>query len=246
MSACASPTTAGCLVSVDDLDRVWRYGSGEAGGAPRPAGRRGLAGQARCGGGRDRAGRQGAGALAWPMRAEATGPALTRAQGLCALRRPLSVRAQRRPGGRDRGDPRRSRPRRPPMDRLLCGDVGFGKTEVAIRAAAVAALNGRQVAVLAPTTLLVAQHLQTFRRRFAGLGAARRAAFAAGTARRRAGSRRLADGSIEIVVGTHALAAPELRFADLALVIDRRGAALRHRPEGGAEPGCATASTCCA
>ena len=58
----------------------------------------------------------------------------------------------------------------PPMDRLVCGDVGFGKTEVALRAAAAAALSGRQVALLAPTTLLVRQHLETFRRRFAGLG----------------------------------------------------------------------------
>src|SRR6201999_210422 len=57
-----------------------------------------------------------------------------------------------------------------PMDRLICGDVGFGKTEVALRAAAAVALSGRQVAVCAPTTVLAKQHFQTFKRRFAGTG----------------------------------------------------------------------------
>ncbi len=109
---------------------------------------------------------------------------------------------------------------RPPMDRLLCGDVGFGKTEVALRAAAIAALGGRQVAVLAPTTLLVGQHLQTFRRRFAGFGlrVEQLSRLGGGKPARevRAG---LADGSVRIVIGTHALASPEVRFADLALVV---------------------------
>jgi transcription-repair coupling factor (superfamily II helicase) len=108
----------------------------------------------------------------------------------------------------------------PPMDRLVCGDVGFGKTEVALRAAAAAALDGRQVAVLAPTTLLVRQHLETFRRRFAGLGVRVEQLSRLGGAR---GAREvregLADGSVRVVVGTHALASPQVRFKDLALVV---------------------------
>ena len=107
-----------------------------------------------------------------------------------------------------------------PMDRLVVGDVGFGKTEVALRAAAVAVLAGRQVALVAPTTVLVRQHVQTFTRRFAELGIAvghlSRLTSPAEADRVRAG---LADGSIRIVVGTHAVAAASVAFADLGLVI---------------------------
>ncbi len=128
-----------------------------------------------------------------------------------------------------------------PMDRLVCGDVGFGKTEVALRAAAAAALAGYQVAVVAPTTVLARQHLDTFTRRFAGLGV-RVEALLRGAAGKevRAG---LADGSIAVVVGTHAVAAEAVRFHNLALVVideeqrfgdaqKKRLAALRN-PEGG-------------
>jgi transcription-repair coupling factor (superfamily II helicase) len=108
----------------------------------------------------------------------------------------------------------------PPMDRLVCGDVGFGKTEVALRAAGAAALAGRQVALLAPTTLLVRQHVDTFRRRFAGLGVRVEQLSRLGRAKEAAEVRAgLADGSIRIVVGTHALASPKVRFKDLALVV---------------------------
>ena len=107
-----------------------------------------------------------------------------------------------------------------PMDRLVCGDVGFGKTEVALRAAAAAAFAGRQVAVVAPTTVLVRQHLQTFERRFAGLG------IAVGHLSRLSSPQEakdvkagLADGRIRIVVGTHALAGKGVSFADLGLLI---------------------------
>ncbi|MFT8243051.1 DEAD/DEAH box helicase [Roseomonas sp. BN140053] len=107
-----------------------------------------------------------------------------------------------------------------PMDRLVCGDVGFGKTEVALRAAAVAALAGKQVAVLAPTTVLVRQHLQTFRRRFAGLGvrveALSRLSSAAEAREIKAG---IADGSVRVAIGTQALAAKGVRFKDLGLLI---------------------------
>jgi transcription-repair coupling factor (superfamily II helicase) len=112
-----------------------------------------------------------------------------------------------------------------PMNRLVCGDVGFGKTEVALRAAAVAALAGKQVAVLAPTTVLVRQHLTTFRRRFAGIKLGGKPIrieqlsrlTSAGEAKKvKAG---LADGSVQIVIGTQALAGKGVKFADLGLVV---------------------------
>ncbi|RZJ96576.1 MAG: DEAD/DEAH box helicase [Brevundimonas sp.] len=107
-----------------------------------------------------------------------------------------------------------------PMNRLVCGDVGFGKTEVAMRAAAAVALTGRQVMLVAPTTVLARQHYETFRRRFDGAGVQvaplSRLIDASEAKAVRAG---LADGSIQVVVGTQALADAALEFADLALVI---------------------------
>ena len=105
-----------------------------------------------------------------------------------------------------------------PMDRLLCGDVGFGKTEVAIRAAAAVAMAGHQVAIAAPTTVLARQHLDVFRRRFAGTGVRvegmiRAAANAEGRAVRAAVRR----GEIDIVVGTQGLAG--LGFGKLGLAV---------------------------
>ena len=107
-----------------------------------------------------------------------------------------------------------------PMDRLVCGDVGFGKTEVALRAAAAALFAGKQVAVVAPTTVLARQHVQTFTRRFARFGIAvahlSRLVSPAEAKRVKAG---LADGSIRLVVGTHCLAAKGVAFADLGLMV---------------------------
>jgi transcription-repair coupling factor (superfamily II helicase) len=107
-----------------------------------------------------------------------------------------------------------------PMDRLVCGDVGFGKTEVALRAAFAAAIGGKQVAVVVPTTLLARQHFKTFSERFRGfpvqIGQASRLVSNAELAKTKAG---LADGSINIVVGTHALLGRTVRFKDLGLVI---------------------------
>ena len=107
-----------------------------------------------------------------------------------------------------------------PMDRLVCGDVGFGKTEVALRAAFVAAAAGAQVAVICPTTLLARQHAATFRARFAqtGLevGALSRLVPAAEARATREG---LANGSVDIVVGTHALLSKTVEFKHLGLVI---------------------------
>ena len=107
-----------------------------------------------------------------------------------------------------------------PMDRLVIGDVGYGKTEVALRAAALAALAGHQVVVAAPTTVLVRQHIETFRRRFQGTGVEvaglSRLADAAEKKRVKAG---LADGSIGIVIGTGAVAAKGVAYKNLALVV---------------------------
>ncbi len=107
-----------------------------------------------------------------------------------------------------------------PMDRLVCGDVGFGKTEVALRAAFVAAMAGLQVAVVVPTTLLARQHFKTFAARFQGLplkiGRASRMVPAKEMAEVRAG---LKDGTLDIVVGTHALLSKTIEFARLGLLI---------------------------
>jgi transcription-repair coupling factor (superfamily II helicase) len=107
-----------------------------------------------------------------------------------------------------------------PMDRLVCGDVGFGKTEVALRAAFVAALSGKQVAVVVPTTLLARQHFKTFTDRFHGfpihIAQASRLVGNPGMTKVREG---LANGTIDIVVGTHALLGKNIRFRDLGLVI---------------------------
>ncbi|PHK93491.1 DEAD/DEAH box helicase [Pseudoroseomonas rhizosphaerae] len=128
-----------------------------------------------------------------------------------------------------------------PMDRLVCGDVGYGKTEVALRAAAAAALAGRQVALMAPTTVLVRQHLEGFRRRFAGTGLRVEQLSRLSTpAEAREVKAGLADGSVRIVVGTQALAARSVRFKELGLLIvdeeQRFGAsqkaALRRLAEG--------------
>jgi transcription-repair coupling factor (superfamily II helicase) len=106
------------------------------------------------------------------------------------------------------------------MDRLVCGDVGFGKTEVALRAAAAVALSGRQVAVAAPTTVLARQHYLTFARRFAGTGVeVVHLSRLEAAADRKAAKAALASGAAQVVVGTHAVAAEDMAFADLALVI---------------------------
>lgn len=106
------------------------------------------------------------------------------------------------------------------MDRLVCGDVGFGKTEVALRAAFVAAMSGRQVVMIAPTTLLARQHYANFRERFAGfplnVGRLSRLVPAKEAAETREG---LENGTIDIVIGTHAILSKSVRFRRLGLVI---------------------------
>src|SRR3989440_3335701 len=107
-----------------------------------------------------------------------------------------------------------------PMDRLVCGDVGYGKTEVALRAAAKAVFDGKQVAILVPTTLLASQHGQTFRERFANypvrvevlsrfLSANEQAEVVQG----------VKDGSVDVVIGTHRLLSNDITFKDLGLLV---------------------------
>ncbi len=107
-----------------------------------------------------------------------------------------------------------------PMDRLICGDVGFGKTEVALRAAFVAAMAGAQVAVVVPTTLLSRQHFRTFTERFAGLPVKIAQLSRMVPAKEAAEVRRgIADGTVNIVIGTHALLAKQVEFAELGLLV---------------------------
>jgi transcription-repair coupling factor (superfamily II helicase) len=107
-----------------------------------------------------------------------------------------------------------------PMDRLICGDVGFGKTEVALRATYAAALNGSQVAIVVPTTLLARQHYETFRERFQGLPVRITQLSRLVTPKEAEDIKDgLARGEIDIVVGTHAVLAESLRFLRLGLLI---------------------------
>jgi transcription-repair coupling factor (superfamily II helicase) len=107
-----------------------------------------------------------------------------------------------------------------PMDRVICGDVGFGKTEVALRAAAAVVLSGKQAAIAVPTTVLARQHVATFRRRFGPfdieVGNLSRATSSTEMRETKEGLR---SGRIKVVVGTQALASKDLRFADLGLAI---------------------------
>ncbi|MGB8629402.1 MAG: transcription-repair coupling factor [Xanthobacteraceae bacterium] len=107
-----------------------------------------------------------------------------------------------------------------PMDRLVCGDVGFGKTEVALRAAFIAAMNGKQVAIVVPTTLLARQHFKTFSDRLRGypvhVAQASRLVTSGELAKVKKG---LADGTVDIVIGTHALLAKSIAFRDLGLIV---------------------------
>jgi transcription-repair coupling factor (superfamily II helicase) len=107
-----------------------------------------------------------------------------------------------------------------PMDRLICGDVGFGKTEVALRAAFVVAMSGRQVAIVCPTTLLARQHFKTFTERFQGWPVKIRRLSRLVPVAEAAGAREgLKKGEVEVIVGTHAVLSKQVEFKDLGLVI---------------------------
>ncbi|MER6507809.1 transcription-repair coupling factor [Nonomuraea sp. NPDC001636] len=107
-----------------------------------------------------------------------------------------------------------------PMDRLICGDVGYGKTEIAVRAAFKAVQDGKQVAVLVPTTLLVQQHMSTFTERFSSFPIAIRPISRFQTDGEVKGTMEgLRSGAVDVVIGTHRLLSPEVRFKDLGLII---------------------------
>jgi transcription-repair coupling factor (superfamily II helicase) len=107
-----------------------------------------------------------------------------------------------------------------PMDRLICGDVGYGKTEVAMRAAFKAVMDGKQVAMLVPTTVLAMQHTQTFRERMAAFPVSIEMLSRFRTAsEQKEVIRRMAEGQVDIVIGTHRLTSRDVRFQDLGLVI---------------------------
>src|SRR5262249_48339801 len=107
-----------------------------------------------------------------------------------------------------------------PMDRLICGDVGYGKTELAVRAAFKAIDNGEEVAVLVPTTVLAEQHYRTFSDRLAEYPFVVEvlSRFRSGAEQKRI-LERLADGGIDVIIGTHRIVSSDVRFKDLGLVI---------------------------
>jgi transcription-repair coupling factor (superfamily II helicase) len=107
-----------------------------------------------------------------------------------------------------------------PMDRLICGDVGFGKTEVALRAAFITAISGKQVAIVVPTTLLARQHFKTFSERFRGFPVnIAQASRLVPTPELNKAKSGLADGSVDIIIGTSALLGKNIKFKDLALLV---------------------------
>ncbi len=117
-------------------------------------------------------------------------------------------------------DVKRDMASRKPMDRLICGDAGYGKTEVALRAAYVAALNGKQTVLLAPTTVLAQQHYETFLARFDGTPVRIEAMSRFQTEETKRGTRaRLLSGATDVVIGTHALLSHKVRFHDLGLIV---------------------------
>jgi transcription-repair coupling factor (superfamily II helicase) len=136
------------------------------------------------------------------------------------LRRELRLRRNARPGRGHQCAVIKDMTSASPMDRLVCGDVGFGKTEVALRAAFIAVMGGKQVAILAPTTLLAEQHAQTFADRFADwpVRIAELSRFRTGKEINNA-IKGMADGTLDIVIGTHKLLSPDVKFTRLGLVI---------------------------
>ena len=133
-------------------------------------------------------------------------------------------------------DVKRDMERPLPMDRLLVGDVGYGKTEVAVRAAFKAVQGGKQVAVLVPTTILAEQHFRTFADRLADYPVTVEALSRFRTAKEQKETvLKLAEGGLDIVIGTHRLLSKDVLFKDLGLVDRRRGASLRREAQGAAQ-----------
>ncbi len=209
------------FLPVENIELLSRYGSEETERRARPARRRRLAGA------------QGAAEEPHPRDGGRADQDRGRAAS-CARRRswpwrtaPMTNSAPASPMRKPRTSRRRSTrcstisPAGRPMDRLICGDVGFGKTEVALRAAFVAAMDGKQVAVVVPTTLLARQHFKTFTERFRGLPVkvAQASRLVAGAELAAGQERASPTATIDIVVGTHALLGKAIEFKDLGLLI---------------------------
>ena len=132
------------------------------------------------------------------------------------------------------------------MDRLVCGDVGFGKTEVAIRAAFKAVQDGKQVAVLVPTTLLAQQHFQTFSERFAGYPV--RVEVLSPLPHpgpgQEGGRRACATATVDVVIGTHRLLSEDIRFKDLGLLVVDEEQRFGVDPQGADQAAARPTSTC--
>ena len=178
--------------------------------------------------------RSGRRSLATPFRRIRTGRRNSRARFL---------RADHRSGDGHR-DIKRDMEAATPMDRLLCGDVGYGKTEVAMRAAFKAVMDGKQVAFLAPTTVLAFQHLKTLRDRFAGFPVTIEMVSRFRTKQEtKTILDDLAVGKVDVIVGTHRLLSKDVRFKDLGLLVvdeEQRSAS----PTRNASSRCASGSTC--
>lgn len=107
-----------------------------------------------------------------------------------------------------------------PMDRIVCGDVGYGKTEIAVRSAFKAVQDGKQVAILVPTTLLVQQHLATFTERYSGFPIRVNSLSRFNTNKEITETLKgIADGTVDVVIGTHRLLSDDIKFRDLGLII---------------------------
>ena len=235
ISTCATPAPIACSCPVTQMHQVAKYAAAEgAEPATLQDGRRRLGAHERARLGIAREDRRRSGR---------------------ALRRARESRADTRSAPTRRGKPswKRRSPTRPtpdqakaidatkadmerarPMDRLVCGDVGYGKTEVAMRAAFKAIADKKQVAVLVPTTLLAAQHYRTFTARFAAFSGAHRRALALqieGRAEERT-LRDLAEGKVDVVIGTHRLLQKDVVFARSRPDRRRRRAALRRDAQG--------------
>ena len=218
------------FLPVENIELLTRYGAEEGAAAARPAGRRGLAAA------QGQSAKQRVREIAAELIRIAAARELKSAAAQSSRRKDSMTNSARafpirKPRIRKKPSPMPWRifAKGRPMDRLVCGDVGFGKTEVALRTAFVVAMSGEQVAVVVPTTLLARQHYRTFAERFNGLPREGAPAFAfrgrQGGARNQ--GRRLATGDVDIVIGTHALLAKGIDVQQSGPGDRRRGAAFR-------------------
>ena len=228
------PAASKLYVPVENIDVLTRYGSDSDGRSARPAGRRGVAAAQEPDEGADPRDRR----RADQDRGDPRHPARRMVEADSSYPAFVDRFPYDETDDQDRAidevidDLAAGRP----MDRLVCGDVGFGKTEVALRAAFVTAMSGMQVALVGPTTLLARQHYTNFVERFHGfpikIGRLSRLVPAAEAKATREG---LENGTIDIVIGTHAILGKVGQIQEIGPRHCRRGAAFRGDPQGAAE-----------